>query len=110
MDEKQAKTIKEVQDMQAKLDPKVVEVIRQATRISLSKYSVVVFKDTPWIYVQFWISVHLGKPTILICRNKDKYFAKRLKHPMLKHVLYINEYGEENSEKVASVLSKIMKK
>lgn len=104
--------------MEAKEQPKpklppinqqVLDILQVADRLSRTKWNVVVFRDTPWLYAQYYLGLTLNVKTILIIRKQDKYFAKRLKHPMLKHIIVISNYGDENAKEVTETINKIVK-
>lgn len=91
------------------INNQVMNILQVADRLSRTKWNVVVFRDTPWLYAQYYLGLTLGTKTILVIRKQDKYFAKRLKHELLKHVIVINNYGDENAKEVTETINKIVK-
>lgn len=110
MEEAKKKEIEDLKKAQASLNPKLVQVIQMGTRMTMTKWNIVVFKDDPWLYIQYYLGIYLQVPTILIVRKSDKYFAKRLKNPYLKHLIIIDKYGDENSSLVADKIKEIVSK
>lgn len=91
------------------VNPKVLQIVHVCTRLANSKWNVVIFRDDPWLYIQYYIGLFLQMPTILIIRKTDKYFAKRLKHDLLKHIILVDEFDEADSKVVADLIASYVK-
>lgn len=100
---------KQAPHAQPKINQNVMMLMKVITGFMQAKWNVVVFNDTPWLYVQFWVGIFLEKPTILVVRKSDKYFVKRLKHPLVKKVIEVNSFEEATSKEVADEVAKFTK-
>jgi len=90
---------------------KTTEIVKQLLGMNQSKWNLLMFRNEPWVWAQYFLGLCLEMPTLVIIRRKDTAaYMPLLKHKLVKAFFEIDEFTKNTSEEVADKIAKYIKK
>ena len=89
---------------------KADQIVSTITGLAHSRINVVIFKDIPELWFQFYMGLYLEMPTIVVIEKKYLPLKTMInKYPLVKRIVEIEEYNGEEANKLASILQEVNK-
>jgi len=89
---------------------KVDEIVSVITGLAHSKINVVIFKDVPELWFQFYMGLYLEMPTVVVMEKRYIPLKTMVnKYPLVKRIIEVEVYNEEEANKLANILQEVNK-
>lgn len=85
-------------------------IVQQMLGMVRSRWSVVMFKNTPLVWLQYFAGISMGMPTIMVVKKSDAEWIPSMKHPLVKAVFQIEEFKEPYAGHMSEKIARFIKK
>ena len=91
------------------LESKLKKAIYVAAGLAKSNNNLIIFKDDPEVWYQYYLGLHFGVPTVIVFEKKDKDIVSKLKHDLIIHFMEVDSLETTNPNEIAEKVSKLIK-
>lgn len=89
------------------MEEKTKWINRILIQMNLSKINLVIFKDDPQLWLQYYFGLYFNKPTIVMIKNVDnEKFGSLFQNPLVKEMIVLEDFTEDVLKEVADRVKK----